>query len=150
MSSASPIPQLYLVPCTCGNKVQVRARQAGDQVTCKCGAVVNVPTIRGLKQLETVIDEDERPDAPRSSWQGPIFSLGLVALFIGAMIFFVTWLTPPANLQVDWQNMAAMRRGCRVREETNGRVWASPISTTNSQCSAIAPRDALGRGPQSR
>jgi hypothetical protein len=76
-------------------------------VTCKCGAVVNVPTIRGLKQLETLVDEDERPDAPRSSWQGPIFSLGLVALFIGAMIFFVTWLTPPANLNTDWQNLAA-------------------------------------------
>jgi hypothetical protein len=105
MATEVNAPQLYLVPCACGKTVSVRARQAGDQVTCSCGAVVNVPTIRGLKQLKTVVDETELP-AQRSTWQGPLFSIGLIALFIGAMIFLVAWLFPPAYLHADWQTAA--------------------------------------------
>lgn len=104
--SASTAPQLYLVPCTCGKKVRVRARQAGEQVTCECGATVNVPTIRGLKQLETVVDEAAGPAVQRSSLQGPLFSLGILALFVGSLILLGILLFPPANMNVDWQNMA--------------------------------------------
>jgi hypothetical protein len=106
MPSEATLPQLYLVPCTCGKTVRVRARQAGEQVTCACGAAVNVPTIRGLKQLQTVVDETEKPTQQRSSWQGPLFSFGLIAIFIGTLILLFAWLFPPAGLNFDWRNLA--------------------------------------------
>lgn len=102
MSPGVNAPQLYLVPCSCGKTVSVRARQAGEEVKCECGAVVHVPTIRGLKQLKTIVDEAEIP-VQRSSLQGPLFSIGLLAIFIGVMIFLVSWLFPPAYLNADWQ-----------------------------------------------
>lgn len=48
----------YLLPCECGRDVVVSRAQAGDTVTCECGAKLSVPTLRGLAEL--------RP-APRAS-----------------------------------------------------------------------------------
>jgi hypothetical protein len=42
----------YLLPCSCGQKLTVSARQAGQSVTCSCGARLEVPTLRGLGGLE--------------------------------------------------------------------------------------------------
>ena len=43
----------YLLPCSCGEKIAVDASQAGEQVRCVCGANLDVPSLRGLRQLET-------------------------------------------------------------------------------------------------
>lgn len=91
-------PQLYLLPCSCGQKLRVRSRQAGEEVTCACGAVVHVPTIRGLKQLETVKDLDQAGPPPRSMLQGPLFATGMLALFAGLVILGASLIWPPAVL----------------------------------------------------
>jgi hypothetical protein len=43
----------YLVTCQCGNKLPVEVGLAGGQVVCNCGATVNVPTLRQLRELPT-------------------------------------------------------------------------------------------------
>lgn len=42
----------YLLPCPCGEKIAVEASQAGQEIRCRCGAALEVPTMRGLAQLE--------------------------------------------------------------------------------------------------
>lgn len=92
--------QLYLVPCTCGQQHRVRSSQAGEQLTCQCGATVSVPTIRGLKQLKTVDDEIVTPSAA-PMWQGPAFAVGVLALFAGAILLAANSLYTPAELNMD-------------------------------------------------
>lgn len=91
-------PQLYLVSCNCGEQLRVRVSQAGEQLTCQCGATVSVPTIRGLKQLPVVADEEHKPAAPVAMWQGPTFAVGLIALFVGCLVLAGTTLFPPAEV----------------------------------------------------
>lgn len=75
-------------------------------MACRCGATVSVPTIRGLKQLESVIDQAAAPPAPVwSAWQGPIFGSGAIALFVGLLILLGVQLFPAFNEKVEWHNM---------------------------------------------
>ena len=92
-------PQLYLLPCACGQKLRVRTRQAGEEVTCQCGAVVHVPTMRGLRQLEMAKDTEAVVAPPRSMLQGPIFAIGMLLLFAGCMILAASLIWPPVVLQ---------------------------------------------------
>lgn len=94
-------PQLYLLPCSCGEKIRVRTRHAGETVTCQCGTKLQVPTIRGLKQLEAVDDVDETTAPPRSVLEGPLFAIGLLALFGGSVFLAVALLWPPQALQMN-------------------------------------------------
>jgi len=78
--------QQYLLPCpACGAKTRVDTRQAGETVACQCGNKLNVPTLRGLRELER--SDDAGPSAPAATkWsplQGILFSLGLLAALIG-------------------------------------------------------------------
>ena len=50
----------FLVPCSCGKGIAVDATQAGDLVTCHCGASVEVPPLRVLKALEPAEPSNER------------------------------------------------------------------------------------------
>lgn len=93
--------QLYLLPCSCGEKIRVRTRHAGETVTCRCGTKLQVPTIRGLRQLETVDDVEEASAPPRSLLEGPLFAIGLLALFAGSVFLAITLLWPPPALQMD-------------------------------------------------
>ena len=60
----------YLLPCTCGRQVKVDASQAGLTVACRCGAQLEVPTLRGLKQLEQVDDAPRHVSRGGEGW-GP-------------------------------------------------------------------------------
>lgn len=48
----------YLLPCSCGKSSSISAAQAGETITCSCGKRLEVPTLRGLRDLERV-----EPDA---------------------------------------------------------------------------------------
>ena len=69
----------YLLTCSCGEKLPVAAPQAGQTVTCPCGEALEVPTIRGLAQLDRA--KETTPTETPSRW-GP--REGLV--FLGAVI----------------------------------------------------------------
>jgi tetrahydromethanopterin S-methyltransferase subunit F len=78
----------YLLPCPqCGSKLQVTTGEAGQQVRCDCGAAVDVPTVRGLRELPLVVEEVE----PRSRWttRHSVAFLGIVLLVAGLAIGFV-------------------------------------------------------------
>jgi hypothetical protein len=75
----------YLLPCpACGNKLSVVAGQAGQLVRCTCGAEVEVPTIRGLRELEQV--SEEPAGASRWTARHSVAFFGLLIL-AGALAF---------------------------------------------------------------
>ncbi len=69
----------YQLPCSCGRVVLVERSQAGLSISCDCGAALEVPTIRGLAQLELVLSASDN-----SAWTA---QHGL--LLIGALIVLV-------------------------------------------------------------
>jgi hypothetical protein len=76
--------QQFLLPCACGQKLRVSNAQAGEQVSCVCGSRLNVPTLRGIRQLEVVPAEANVRAAPGwSRVQGAMFAAGLLAAAIG-------------------------------------------------------------------
>lgn len=100
----------YLLPCTCGRKCEVDAGQAGTQISCSCGQPLTVPSIRGLRQLETVSTPDgERETASWSPARGAIFSLGLFVAAAGVSLsavhgywFYITTRSEdPAVVQLE-------------------------------------------------
>ena len=55
----------YLLPCPCGRQIPVQASQAGQQLQCECGAALEVPSMRGLAELERIGPTlDAAPSAP--------------------------------------------------------------------------------------
>jgi hypothetical protein len=93
---------LYFLPCECGQKIRVGPAQAGQAVACGCGKKLSVPTLRGLRELKTVPEEEVSATARRSTWSpwhGAAFSGGLavaaVSLFLSALNL---WYLTGANL----------------------------------------------------
>lgn len=93
--------QTYLLPCPCGQKNPVFRSQAGENLVCKsCGAVLPVPTLRGLQALETIEQEEKfeeiRRDRKRSQWSGPrgiavSILLALSVLFLIPTTYYGFW-----------------------------------------------------------
>ena len=73
----------YLLPCGCGESLQVDVSQAGSTIPCACGRELEVPTLRGLRELAEV---EVASISGKSRWtpaQGVLFTLGLVLLVVG-------------------------------------------------------------------
>lgn len=88
----------YLLPCQqCGERLTVDISQAGRQVVCRCGAAQEVPSLRAIRQLETIADSVARP--PKQSWdltRGVLFAAGLllaVAGLVTAGLAGISWAT---------------------------------------------------------
>lgn len=74
----------YLLPCGCGESLQVDASQAGSKISCACGNELEVPTMRGLRDLAPVeVDDVRESNQDWSMTQGASFSGGLLLVFIG-------------------------------------------------------------------
>jgi hypothetical protein len=41
----------YAVACPCGNQIEVRVSQAGSQVQCACGQIVDIPALSQLRHV---------------------------------------------------------------------------------------------------
>jgi hypothetical protein len=69
----------YLLPCACGKDVTVDAKKAGLNVSCACGASLEVPTRRGLERLKRLAEtpREVRGWGPR---HGALFLGGLLLL----------------------------------------------------------------------
>jgi hypothetical protein len=77
----SPIRHRF--PCACGVEHLVVPSEAGQQIRCSCGQVLEVPTLRRLRQLPTSGSGDSR--GTRRTWstgQGLLFNVGLVILVL--------------------------------------------------------------------
>lgn len=79
-----------LLSCACGEKIVVSQAQAGQQVSCgSCGAVVQVPTLRGLSELPLALDSLPPKAGDKSdtwSWRGPVMAACLAGV-LGFGIF---------------------------------------------------------------
>lgn len=92
----------YLLPCTCGKKIEVDASQSGLNVRCECGAESTVPTLRGLKELEraSAPPADRRSEPPVSNWgaRQALMFLGVLILLgagVPAALQIATYPKPP-------------------------------------------------------
>ena len=78
----------YLLPCAqCSEKLTVDVNQAGRQLVCRCGATLEVPSLRAIRALETVADAAAKP--VRRSWspaRGVPFAVGLVLVLAGLFV----------------------------------------------------------------
>lgn len=90
----------YLLSCSCGRQTKVDSTQAGLTLTCRCGAKLDVPTLRDLEQLPR-LEEPSRQRAARESTWGPRQALTLVGLLVsgfsllwGAYLYATTPLEP--------------------------------------------------------
>lgn len=83
----------YALPCSCGHKVPVEIRQAGNQIACpECSTLVDIPKLRDLKKLEEIVENTGRKRSGAwSGTQGALFALGLILLAIGAGAGYYTY-----------------------------------------------------------
>ena len=90
----------YRLPCPeCGDVCLVEAAQAGIQISCRAGHAIEVPTWRGLQQLERV-DQGEEPAATWGVPQALMFWGGLAS--VGCLGLLVVRLVGmPPELEVN-------------------------------------------------
>ena len=71
----------YLLPCPqCGRKLVVTTGEAGGQALCACGATVDVPTVRGLRELESATAPAAEATTSWTTRHSVIFLGSLVAI----------------------------------------------------------------------
>lgn len=107
----STTAQRYLLPCGCGNKLEVDRSQCGLTLACSCGAQLTVPTLRGLQELEPVQAPPTAAGSAARRWsagKGLIF-LGCVLLVLSAVGEVALLLTRPRPPQFEWSHAENMR-----------------------------------------
>ncbi len=99
----------YLLPCSCGKKLTVRARQAGEHVRCECGTELEVPTMRGLSKLSRSDDQEETQKPLWSRQQGITFLASAIA--IGCAVFTIyLFLERPTITPITGRTLAEIRQ----------------------------------------
>ena len=87
----------YQLPCECGRVVTVSTSQAGDQIDCSCGITLEVPNLRGMRQLkvaappDTAEKRDIRETRTWSRTQGVVFAIGMFCAVVGAGMSGILW-----------------------------------------------------------
>ncbi len=79
----------HLLSCSCGRKIPVSRSQAGQEITCECGQLLQVPTLRGFAQLPLAESEtltagstDRRP---WGGWRGTIMAVSVAVFALSAI-----------------------------------------------------------------
>ncbi len=75
----------HLIICECGQSLRVTRSQAGQELTCGCGKIIKVPTLRGLAELP-VAPDSSMPESPtnRATWGG--WRGTLLAIFVALCV----------------------------------------------------------------
>jgi hypothetical protein len=106
---------MYLLPCSCGRKIPVELRQAGETVKCDCGLLLEVPTLTRLKALQKA-DAVAEPKKAKTVWTNGhrlTFFGGLVILasiVMGGWLFWNRPIDPYANFTPEQMMQAAATR----------------------------------------
>jgi hypothetical protein len=110
----------YLLECECGHKIPVHVSQAGQNVACRCGRQLNVPTLRRLKSLEQVTEPSGSRRAVAGEWgqaRGVTFAAAVVLLVVG--------------LGFAGMNYSRLRASQTVLMEDEVEVFAAAIEATS-------------------
>ena len=87
----------YLLDCQCGQPHVVDPAQAGQTLQCSCGRTLEVPTLRGLRDLKTAPLPEPKPlGSSTRSWsalRGLLFVGGLLLLIGGTLVGGACWFT---------------------------------------------------------
>lgn len=85
----------YSLPCQCGAVLRVTAAQAGERISCECGAEVEAPTLRQLRELPLA----EPETAASGAWGASQGVLAAGAVIVLALLAGAGWLrlTEPAE-----------------------------------------------------
>ncbi len=80
----------YLLPCDqCGTEHEVDPSQAGENLVCPCGRTLEVPSLRGLRELKPATSGPAQPAAARPATELPrrlILVGGMLLLAIGTVV----------------------------------------------------------------
>lgn len=82
----------YLLPCPCGQQIVVQPRQAGETITCSCGASLQVPTLLDMTGLDLAPPESAAPTPPSVAWGLRHRLLFLGMFLVVAAVVGVVWL----------------------------------------------------------
>lgn len=115
----------YLLPCSCGEKVAVESRQAGQRILCSCGQTLQVPTMQGMRQLE-ISAESPGETRPKSVGGVGIGIALLGCIILGSGGAYASWVynnqrpsMPDINYNSPWDSWLiwqSLQEGVRLPE----------------------------------
>lgn len=135
----------YLLPCDeCGEKTPIDISQAGQQMSCQCGQMLAVPSLRGIRELE-VLDDVEDTAVPRPMWsvgRRVVFVIGLVVCVLGLAALCITSLARMA-VAVPERTVTDVKQ---ISAEIDAQTPAETLDTwTNLRTEGLAPYYPAGR-----
>jgi hypothetical protein len=81
------VPIQYLLPCSCGRKMPIETRQAGESIACECGATLEIPRLLELKKLEKIAAQSSQSKQSAAWGNGhSLFLSGAVILVVTAVL----------------------------------------------------------------
>ena len=83
----------YLLPCDCGQDVEIETSQAGQTVACGCGQMLTVPSMLKIKTLPNVPQKKELPAKKEPTPYMPAGITGLLGIGCLTMCA-VIWYAP--------------------------------------------------------
>ncbi len=120
----------FLLCPACNAKIPVETSQAGQVIGCNCGQQIDVPSIRQLRQLDTVDDQAVAPPAWNRR-KGVLF-LGSAIMALAAVVAIALVVLRPST---DLASVTAVPDEKQVRQE----VDALPIDESFVRISLMQP-----------
>jgi len=118
----------YLLPCEkCGEKTPIDVNQAGQQIACQCGQMLEIPSLRGIRELDVLeVLDDAGTAAPRTSWnpgRGIVFVGGLVVCLFGLAVLSLAGLNWKHIIVPDRPTTNFERIGVEIDAMTPAQAW---------------------------
>ncbi|MCE5269137.1 MAG: hypothetical protein LLG00_14775 [Planctomycetaceae bacterium] len=89
----------YWLPCVCGEQIAIEPRQAGETVGCRCGHILQAPTMREIRALEPAPEDAlPQPQATLSwGWRHGLRLLGGATAVVAICWALWLYLNPPIS-----------------------------------------------------
>ena len=137
----------YLLQCSCDKRVPVSPSQAGDRVRCDCGAELEVPTLRKMRELPQAGDSggvsrqsgatagNSRQSGGWGVSQGVLTAGLLLAAILGAAggAFWKLEPDPPPEFDPQWRTKTMRESVDSWTPAQSFEVWRQvyrPITTS--------------------
>jgi hypothetical protein len=114
----------YLLTCDCGKAVTVEVGQAGEAVTCRCGATLDVPPLRKLRHLPAAPEAVSRRTPTWNARRG-IIAACLILATVLAGVSLGNRITEPsvAPFSADVRQQVVAERLKRMTPAEAWQLW---------------------------